>query len=53
MHSSLLQAGQAISNKRGDAICRAEDDFQTSGACSSSSIPQIQYVECSSIGITH
>jgi hypothetical protein len=53
MHNSLLQAGHAISNKRGDAICRAEDDFQTSSACGTSFYPQIQYVRCVSIGLTH
>jgi hypothetical protein len=52
MHSSLFQAGHAISNKRGDAICRADDDFQTSSACGTSSIPQIQYIGCVSIGLT-
>ena len=49
LHSSLLQTGHAISNKRGDAICRAEDDFQTPGTRGTSSIPQIQCV--GSVGI--
>ena len=53
MHSSLLQAGHSISDKRGDAICRAADDFQTSTACGTSSYPQIQYVGCVSIGVMH